>query len=261
MAGKIHPTIKNTFFGLSAGVNTTGDLNTAIGYQALFSNTTGGSNTAIGNDALFSNTTGIGNVAIGDQSLVYNMTGHYNVAIGHGSGTNSSYNNTINIGNQGRFNGASNQVFIGNGSTSWIGGYKPWAVYSDARMKTAVKEDIKGLAFIMKLKPVSYYQKLDDILAVTRNKMEADFPEKHQVDNMRMNGFLAQEVEQAARDAGYSFSSVSKVKSINEAYSLSYETFVVPLVKAVQEQQIIIEQQNKRLKELEERILAMEEKK
>ena len=38
--------------------NTTGDLNTAIGVNALFSNTTGDFNTASGVDALFSNTTG-----------------------------------------------------------------------------------------------------------------------------------------------------------------------------------------------------------
>ncbi len=238
--------------------NTIGNHNTANGYYALFSNTTGGNNTANGYYALFSNTTGIGNVAIGDQALLYNTTGLYNVAIGHGSGTNSSFNSTVSIGNQGWFNGASNQVFIGNGATSWIGGYKPWTVYSDARMKSEVKEDIKGLDFILKLKPVSYYQKLDDMLAVSGNKMTADFPEKHQVDTMRMNGFLAQEVEQAALEAGFRFSGVMKVKSVKEAYSLSYETFVVPLVKAVQEQQEIIEQQTKKLEELNERLDRLE---
>ena len=59
--------------------------------------------------------------------------------------------------------------------------------------------------------------------------------------------FLAQEVLTAAKESGYDFSGVQLPKNTSQLYSLSYETFVVPLVKAVQEQQTIIEEQNKKI--------------
>jgi trimeric autotransporter adhesin len=46
-----------------------------------------------------------------------------------------------------------------------------------------------------------------------------------------------QEVEAAARESGYNFNGVKKMNGENGFYTLSYESFVVPLVKAVQEQQ------------------------
>ena len=55
-----------------------------------------------------------------------------------------------------------------------------------------------------------------------------------------MTGFIAQEVEKAAHEVNYNFSGVGKPKDENGIYSLRYSEFVVPLVKAVQEQQKII---------------------
>jgi uncharacterized coiled-coil protein SlyX len=57
-------------------------LNTAIGFQALYSNTTGYENTAGGANALHNNTTGFANVANGDYALYSNTTGARNTAIG-----------------------------------------------------------------------------------------------------------------------------------------------------------------------------------
>jgi hypothetical protein len=59
-------------------------------------------------------------------------------------------------------------------------------------------------------------------------------------EKIKYSGFLAQEVEQASKDAGYDFSGITVPKNPREIYSLSYEQFVVPLVKAVQEQQAMI---------------------
>ncbi|RLD37128.1 MAG: hypothetical protein DRI89_15515 [Bacteroidetes bacterium] len=56
-----------------------------------------------------------------------------------------------------------------------------------------------------------------------------------------MTGFIAQEVEQAAQTSGYDFSGVTRANDDLGMYSLSYSQFVVPLVKAVQEQQQQIE--------------------
>jgi hypothetical protein len=52
-------------FTVPVATISSGDSNTAIGRDALYSNKQGGSNTATGLSALFSNTTGSGNVATG----------------------------------------------------------------------------------------------------------------------------------------------------------------------------------------------------
>ena len=65
-----------------------------------------------------------------------------------------------------------------------------------------------------------------------------------------MTGFLAQEVEKAANEAGYDFSGVQKPANPDELYSLRYSDFVMPLVKAVQEQQEIIDEQHEIIQEL-----------
>ena len=57
---------------------------------------------------------------------------------------------------------------------------------------------------------------------------------------MRFSGFLAQEVEKAAKEVGYDFSGVDKPQDANGMWALRYAEFTVPLVKAVQEQQELI---------------------
>jgi trimeric autotransporter adhesin len=52
---------------------------------------------------------------------------------------------------------------------------------------------------------------------------------------IRQSGFIAQEVEQAAKACGYNFNGVHIPQNENDNYSVSYQTIVVPLVKAVQE--------------------------
>ena len=54
-------------------------------------------------------------------------------------------------------------------------------------------------------------------------------------------GFIAQDVEKAARELGFDFSGVDAAKNAKDLYGLRYSEFVVPLVKAVQEQQEEIE--------------------
>lgn len=54
------------------------------------------------------------------------------------------------------------------------------------------------------------------------------------------SGFVAQEVSEAAKKAGYDFSGIAIPRSENEPYGLRYTEFVVPMVKAMQEQQALI---------------------
>lgn len=252
----------NAAFGFEAiRANINGSFNTATGTTALRSNTTGNGNTAIGYQSIYSNTTGSHNTAVGRYALYNNTTGTYNIAIGVDAGVSSgAFNNTVSIGNHGWLNGFSNQVFLGNASTTWIGGWKPWSVYSDGRIKKNIKEDIKGLEFILKLRPVSYYTNLDDAVKITGNKKEVDFPGKYDADRLKLNGFIAQEVEQAALSSGYDFDGVQKPRSEQDLYSVSYSSFVVPLVKAVQEQQELIAALQKELLKLQSELERLNNK-
>jgi hypothetical protein len=79
-------------------------------------------------------------------------------------------------------------------------------------------------------------------------------------DQIRYSGFIAQEVEAAAQKAGYSFSGVDGPKNEKDNYGLRYAEFVVPLVKAVQEQQRLIEQQQQLIEKLSRRVDELEKK-
>ncbi len=76
--------------------NTTGNFNTAIGYQSLLANTLGGTNTATGHQALFSNTDGYDNTANGSEALNSNTTGYKNNGYGNFalSGNTTGHHNT-----------------------------------------------------------------------------------------------------------------------------------------------------------------------
>jgi len=64
--------------------------------------------------------------------------------------------------------------------------------------------------------------------------------------------------EHEANFVGYDFNGVDKPKNENDFYGLRYAEFVVPLVKGMQEQQDIIEQQNNNYDNLLERIEQLE---
>ncbi|HEY1869901.1 MAG TPA: hypothetical protein VGG71_02530, partial [Chitinophagaceae bacterium] len=82
----------------------------------------------------------------------------------------------------------------------------------------------------------------------------------HENGNTIFSGFIAQEVEQAAHKAGYDFSGIDKPKNENDFYGLRYSDFVVPLVKAVQQQQHMIDALQTQIDDLQKRIHALEEK-
>ncbi len=219
--------------------NTTGWANTGNGNNSLYSNTNGYQNVANGYSALYSNTIGYGNTAIGLNSLYYNVEGYNNTALGISSGTapgTPNLTNTVSVGNHGYYNGASNQAFIGNLSTLWSGGNTTWFTYaSDGRVKKNVKDDVQGLEFISRLRPVTYNLDITAMRTITGNAETVDYPGKYDVEKIKHSGFIAQEVEQAAFQSGYSFSGVTIPRNENELYTMSYSQFVVPLVKAVQE--------------------------
>lgn len=254
----------NTATGHGAlSVSSTGYSNTANGDNALYSNSTGNSNTAVGSLGLYSNTTGSGNTAVGLNALANNTGGYNNIAIGISSGIHPATPNifnTVSIGNDGLLNAYQNQVFLGNNSTGFIGGKVNWSVISDARIKNTIQEDVKGLDFIMKLRTVTYHISNKAMTQVTGNKETPDFPGKYDGEKIKYTGFIAQEVEQAAKAIGYDFSGYEAPKNAWGLYTIRYAEFVVPLVKAMQEQQIIIINQQKQIDLLEKRLAALETK-
>jgi hypothetical protein len=226
--------------------NSSGDYNSSTGSNALVDNTTGDYNMANGYQALYKNTTGYGNTAIGAQSNYYNTTGFNNTAIGR-----SAWFITNNLSNTtciGYFSGgqveANNRIEIGNPSVSWVGGQMNWGTYSDGRIKDNVRADVPGLDFINRLRPVTYNLNIHRQNEMRSKGQNEEWQGKYDIEQLRMTGFIAQEVEQAAHDINYDFSGVQKPPKENELYSLRYAEFVMPLVKAVQE----LSQENEALK-------------
>lgn len=227
----------NTSAGYHALLNnTTGDSNTSIGSKALVNNTEGGSNTAIGTNGLFYNTTGNSNTAIGVNSLVNNETGTHNTAVGvNAGGSNTTYNNITCLGYNAQVTG-DNQVQLGDTSTS-VYAYSSLNVRSDKRDKKDIENTDLGLDFIKKLRPVKYKWNF-------RNG-EYEGKRYHQ-------GLIAQEVKEVIDDMKTDFAGYQdhKVNGGEDVLSLAYGEFIAPLIKAIQEQQVMIDDLKKQVEKL-----------
>jgi hypothetical protein len=258
--------VANGAFSLSE--NTTGTQNTADGTFSLNGNMTGYNNTAAGFQALNGNLTGYSNVAVGMNALFLNTSGNNLTAIGTDAGAAADgLNNATAIG-AGAIVNAPNKVRIGDTYVTVIEGQVPFTTPSDGRFKFNVRENVKGLDFILKLRPVTYQFDVKKQADFTSGKIKPGQLDAYisQVVNdeatqMIRTGFIAQEVEQAAKKTGYEFDAVSVPKTEKEYYSLSYSSFVVPLVKALQEQQEIIQTQNQRIASLEQQLSNNADKK
>ncbi len=279
--------------------NTTGSNNSALGRYALAGNTTGNGNSAIGQNALSNNIGGWDNSAIGYSALSINQNGNFNSA--HGClalGKNLSGNNNSSIGSYAIYNNTtgsnnsalgyyafyagttysnstalgansvislSNKVRIGDATVTVIEGQVAYTFPSDGRFKNNVTEEVKGLDFITKLRPIIYNfdtKKFDaflmkDMSDSLRNSImdKKDYTEST---NIRQTGFIAQEVEQAAKESGYNFNGVHKPSNDGDNYSVAYSLFTVPLVKAVQEQQKQIEELKTQIEKLNETIAKIQ---
>jgi hypothetical protein len=292
---------RNTSTGYaSLAYNVDGDYNSAYGTYSLNSNISGSSNSAFGDYALqdatgnrnsaFGSsssayvTTGSYNSSLGVSSLSGNTEGDYNTAIGYRAyysnyPYNTTYDNSTAVGHYAPITN-SNQVRIGNSSVTSIGGYTSWSNLSDGRFKQNVKENVPGLDFILKLKPVTYnldVDKLNNFLHIPDSVQNISKLKNYanEKSNIQYTGFIAQEVEETANELGFDFSGIDKPQNEESHYSLRYAEFVVPLVKAVQElndnntaledqlleQKLLIEQQNQLIIQLSDRIEKIEDSK
>ena len=267
--------------------NTSGWNDVAMGYQALYKNTTGFSNVAVGPGALYNNN-GLNNAGFGYNTLANNLNGYYNIACGSSSLSNSTgFQNsgfggyallTLSAGNNntglgydadvstGTMNNATviganaivnadNKVRIGNSSVTVIEGQVAYSFPSDARFKENVQDDVKGLDFILKLRPVSYNFNRSKYAAFIHENTGGREKELVDLSSIRTTGFIAQDLEKTIHESGFSsFSAVHAPTNETDNYSVSYEQFVVPLVKSVQELNKKVEDLESAIKELKKQL-------
>ncbi len=207
--------------------------------------------------------TGTGNTAIGANTLATNNTGNTNTALGSGANVSvDGLNNATAIGS-GAIVDASDKVRIGNTSVSVIEGQVAYSSPSDARFKYNINANVPGLDFIKKLTPVTYYfdeEKLNDFTQTGKLTNSTISYASYNPQKQLHTGFLAQDVERVAAELGYHFDGIHVPIDKKDHYSLAYSQFIMPLVKSVQEQQQIIDDQNKKINTVEEEIKAMNRK-
>ena len=257
-------------------------MNTAVGLGTLEFNDTGVSNVAIGFEALQRNVDGESNTSIGARALTRIYTGSENTAIGRNAGfgsfdisfdqctfigasTNLSVSRTnvtmVGFGITNAQCSGSAQVLLGNTAITQIRAQVgSITTYSDKRFKSQIHEDIKGLDFITRLRPVSYNSNPEILHQIwgTPDSLVREI-DHTEIKNTRHTGLLAQEVHQAMQESGYtSFTGIDIPQNEREVYTLRYGDFIMPLVKSVQE----LSQQNEALlaegKELAKRVAQLE---
>jgi len=225
----------NTAGGYGSLNSNSASYNTGYGSYSLYSTTSGQNNTALGYLSIVNNTTGSNNTAFGASAL-YSVTGDNNTGIGASSDVAAGLSNCTAIG-YGAYVATANQVIVGNGSVTSIGGLVGWSNFSDGRFKTNVKENVPGLIFINKLKPITYNLEIKKINELHGIKDTGQYSQKAdpKAEKIIRTGFIAQDVEKAAQQISYDFDGVHHPDNSKDNYSLVYADFVPSLVKAVQE--------------------------
>ncbi len=232
--------------------NTTGVSNTAVGYYVLPKNTIGANNTAVGYFALAENTTGCRNTAVGSFALVENTTGINNTAVGHNALCNlTTYANCTGLGYNSQVTG-SNQIQLGDSAVT-VYVQKALVTRSDARDKLDIEDSPLGLNFILKLRPRKY--RMNSREAYFEEGKERDFTAPNDGSKARKRphyGLVAQEVKEVMNELGVDFAGYldSKMDGGEDVLSLGYTEFIAPMIKAIQQQQQMIEQLQKEVEVL-----------
>jgi hypothetical protein len=223
----------NSAFGDEALRDNSGYGNTAIGHATLVLNTSGANNTAVGTDAAYNNLTGIGNTAIGANASQNLSSGDFNTALGYYANVSNGLSNATAIGYQALVT-ETNSIQLGNADvvkvntngTVWSSGVQ---LSSDLRLKTNIQPLLNSIDLIMKLNPVHYNKK---------NSIESSDYAKTE------NGFIAQELQKVLPYL------VSQGTDQDKILSVDYNSIIPVLTKGIQEQQVLIEAQQKQIDEL-----------
>lgn len=218
------------------GVNSlsggTSNATVALGMNTLTCGTKDGI-VAVGHRAGQYNT-GCFGVFVGGKAGYY-AYGNCSIAVGFNAGNQYNNTNSVHIGyNNNYLNGTSNIFVLGDGNAY---GYvcAAWTVVSDLRDKTNVENlpDNLGLNFIRKLRPVSFkFDYRDDYMY--KCGFEYGIKDGTLKKNGTVYGFLAQEVEQAAKDLNVNFDGVIH-NEFDEKYRLKTLELLSPIIKSIQE--------------------------
>lgn len=240
----------NVAIGANAGF-TAGNYNVAIGTNAIGTTTSGG-NTIIGNGAkaagemlnLVIGTNASASGGKNNTAVGYNTTSIGEGSIAIGSTARTQGTNTIAIG-YGATNTVPNSIVLGNSSiTSIRAAVTSITSLSDLCLKKDIQNNVPGWDFIGKLKPVTYHLDLSAEASIKGISDESRILESEKAaEKITRSGLIAQDVELATKEIEYDFDGIYTPENEKDTYGLGYTTFVVPLVKTVQEQQAILEQQ------------------
>jgi len=278
---------RNTAVGYEAltTMNPSGNddtYNSAFGYRALAELTTGKNNTAIARGALenaygadYNTVVGAGagqriNIVVGgtpqpdghQNTLVGYAagdvieTGQYNLCLGYGTDTSAQDSDYQIVIGYGIVGGGDNTVRIGtsagNATLSLDGSDESWSAASDSRLKTEVADSTAGLSFINDLRPVTFKWDAKNAIDPSLSQYDPDDDSPVMGFGKTNHGFIAQEVK-AAIDAHSEIADGHNIWSEDPdgTQQLAKGNLVPMLVKAIQEQQVLIESLTARIAALE----------
>jgi hypothetical protein len=157
---------------------------------------------------------------------------------------------------------ADNDTYLGSPSRRWVRVYAVNSAIStsDERLKLDVTDSPLGLDFINDLRPVSYRWKVGEKKALTDEDgkliLDENGNKTYEIrEGIRKHyGLISQEVKQAVDNSGVDdFAGwVQDDMSDSDSYqSLSYEQFIAPLIKSVQELSVEVQTLKAKVAELE----------
>jgi hypothetical protein len=255
--------------GRGAAAGATGSGNTSVGSRALQALTSGGSNTAVGviaGDAITTAnwnshfgafagtnvTTGVANTFIGYNSGASVSTGTTNSALGDSAYNSGNHSNSTCIGFDSAVTG-SNQVQLGNSSTTTYVYGSVVDRASDIRDKADVQDTNLGLNFIMALRPVMYRWDYREDYRPPKPDQDAsdeewaEWREACKLSNLTHDGthkrvrfhqgLIAQEVKAVMDSLGTDFGGYKDgtIDGGEDRVTLAYGELIAPLIKAIQE--------------------------
>ena len=178
--------------------------------------------TAFGKDAGKANTSGSGNTHLGCEAGDAITSGANNLCVGFQAGTSSAPGNVIT---------SSNNICLGNNSSTDAFIKIDWTVTSDRRDKTDITPFTHGLSWINKLNPVTY--RWDN-----RTWYEDGKPDGSKKQPKLNVGLIAQDEIEVEKEHGFGDTPDNMIVShVNEGgdYGMKYSKLVPILINAVKE--------------------------
>ena len=152
------------------------------------------------------------------------------------------------------------QVQLGNFQTTTYA----WGAIqnrSDARDKVDVRNTKLGLDFILTLRPVDYkYNYRDSYRVINPDGTETYLlNDGSKTQKEYKHGFIAQEVKKIIEEKKLEFGGLNDLNKTGgkDILYMGYTEFIAPMVKAIQEQNIIIEAQKSRIETLEKQMIEI----